>query len=105
MRLLALLIIGRKRWDGKENDSTQKGVREIQKEKLIERAEKLEEQAQVSLPIMGYPRGDQKKMAMTATIIIKAICDVDELTICTAKNALKMAADIIDEATKYDSIQ
>lgn len=80
-------------------------VREIKKENLIERAEKLEERAQGSLPIMGYPRGDQKKMAMTATIIIKAMCDVDELTISTAKNALKMAADIIDEATRHDSIQ
>lgn len=80
-------------------------MRTIQKEKLIERAEKLEEQAQGPLPIMGYPRSDQKKMAMTATIIIKAMCDVDELTICTAKNALKVAADIIDEATKYDTIQ
>ena len=80
-------------------------MREIEKENLIERAEKMEERAQGSLPIMGYPRGDQKKMTMTATIIIRAMCDVDELTISTAKNALKMAADIIDEATRHDSIQ
>ena len=34
MRLLALLIIERKRWDGKENDSTRKGVRDIEKGKI-----------------------------------------------------------------------
>lgn len=77
----------------------------MEKQHLIERAEKMERMAQGPLPIMGYPRGDQKKMTMTATIIIKALCNVDGLTICTAKNALKMAGDIIDESTKFDSIQ
>jgi hypothetical protein len=77
----------------------------LEKQHLIERAEKMERMAQGPLPIMGYPRGDQKKMTMTATIIIKALCNVDGLTICTAKNALKMVADIIDESTKFDSIQ
>lgn len=38
MRLLALLIIGRKRWDGKENDSTQKGVRD--KSEMTDKKEK-----------------------------------------------------------------
>ena len=77
----------------------------MEKQHLIERAEKMEKLAQGPLPIMGYPRGDQKKMTMTATIIIKALCDVDGLTISTAKNALKMAEDIIDQATKHDHIQ
>lgn len=77
----------------------------MEKQNLIERAEKMERMAQGPLPIMGYPRGDQKKMTMTATIIIKALCDVDGLTISTAKNALRMAEDIIDQATKHDPIQ
>lgn len=77
----------------------------LEKQYLIERAEKMERMAQGPLPIMGYPRGDQKKMTMTATIIIKALCNVDGLTICTAKSALKMAEDIIDQATKHDPIQ
>ena len=77
----------------------------MEKQNLIERAEKMEKLAQGPLPIMGYPRGDQKKITMTATIIIKALCDVDGLTISTAKNALRMAEDIIDQATKHDHIQ
>ena len=77
----------------------------MEKQNLIERAEKMEKLAQGPLPIMGYPRGNQKKITMTATIIIKALCDVDGLTISTAKNALRMAEDIIDQATKHDPIQ
>lgn len=77
----------------------------MERQNLIERAEKMERMAQGPLPIMGYPRGDQKKITMTATIIIKALCDVDGLTISTAKNALRMAEDIIDQATKHDPIQ
>lgn len=71
------------------------------KKGLIERAERWETS---KMPILGYPTQGQKEILKISTNIIKALCEMDDLTPNKATQALKMAADIIDEESKNDAI-
>ena len=71
------------------------------KKGLIKRAERWETS---KMPILGYPPQGQKEILKISTNIIKALCEIDDLTQSKATQALKMAADIIDEESKYDAI-
>lgn len=82
----------------------QQEVREVKKESLIKRAENREEKERGSeMRALGYPR-KTPEIAKTATAIIKAICEQENVTLFIAKYALKMAVEIIDEETQHEAI-
>lgn len=75
----------------------------MKKQNLIERAERWESQSR-RMPLMGYPREGQEEILKTSVAIIKTLCEMENMTPHRAKQALKMAADIIDEETRHDAI-
>lgn len=75
----------------------------MQKKSLIARAEKWQ-QSSKERPLMGYARKNQPEIVGVSVAIIKALCEMDGMTPFRAKEALKMAADIIDEATQNETI-
>lgn len=72
------------------------------KQNLIKRAEKLEELMKKE-PLYGYPR-KSPEIAKTSVAIIKAICEQENITPCTAKYALKMATEIVENEAQYEII-
>ena len=49
------------------------------------------------MPLLGYPRKNQQELTAMSAEIIKVICTHENVTPILAKNALKMAADIIED--------
>lgn len=74
----------------------------MRKEKLIKRAEEMEEKSKEE-PLYGYPRRSPE-IATASVAIIKAICEQENITPSIAKYALKMAAEIIESETEHDAI-
>lgn len=72
------------------------------KQNLIKRAEELEELMKKE-PLYGYPR-KSPEIAKTSVAIVKALCDQDNLTLLTARYALKMATEIIEDEMQRDVI-
>lgn len=54
-------------------------------------------------PLYGYPR-KSPEIAKTSVAIIEAICGQENITPFTAKYALKMAAEIIEDEAQHDTI-
>lgn len=75
----------------------------MQKESLIKRAEKWQEESR-KMPLMGYPKQGQEETLKISTAIIKTICEHENVTPHIAKTALKMAGDIISEEMEHDPI-
>ena len=72
------------------------------KQNLIKRAEELEEFMKKE-PQYGYP-SKSPEIAKTSVAIVKALCEQDNLTLLTAKYALKMATEIIEGEMQRDVI-
>lgn len=72
------------------------------KQNLIKRAEELEELMKKE-PLYGYPR-KSPEIAKTSVAIVKALCEQDNLTLLTARYALKMATEIIEDEMQRDVI-
>lgn len=72
------------------------------KQKLIKRAEELEELMKKE-PLYGYP-SKNPEIAKTSVAIVKALCEQENLTLLTAKYALKMATEIIEGEMQRDVI-
>lgn len=72
------------------------------KQKLIKRAEELEELMKKE-PLYGYP-SKSPEIAKTSVTIVKALCEQENLTLLTAKYALKMATEIIEGEMQRDVI-
>lgn len=53
---------------------------------------------------MGYPRCGQPELMKISTAIIKEICGMKDITPFKAKEALKIAGDIIDEEMEHDAM-
>lgn len=75
----------------------------MEKKNLISRAEKWHEESK-TMPLMGYPRNKQEEITKTSVAIIKTICGMENVTPYIAKEAMKMAADIIDSETAHEAI-
>lgn len=75
----------------------------MKKEKLIERAERWKQECE-KMPKMGYPRNGQKEIVKISVAVIKTLCEIEDMTPYRATQALKMATDIIDEESKYETI-
>ncbi len=78
-------------------------MRKIKKEKLIERAEQWRQSSQ-EMPLLGYPRNGQPELVKISAAIIKEICKMEDMTPFRAKEALKIAGDIISEEMEQDAI-
>lgn len=76
-------------------------MKKINKESLIKRANQLKEQSGRE---PEYP-GEKPEIAGTAAVIIKAICEQDNITPFIAEYALKMASDIIRDEMQHQLIQ
>jgi len=74
----------------------------MKKQSLIERAKRLEKKSEKE-PLYGYPR-KSPEIAKTSVAIIKAICEQENITLFTAKYALKMATEIIEDEAQHDTI-
>lgn len=56
------------------------------------------------MPLMGYPRNGQSELMKISTAIIKEICKMEDITPFKAKEALKIAGDVISEEMEHDAI-
>jgi hypothetical protein len=56
------------------------------------------------MPLMGYPRCEQLEFMKISTAIIREICKMEGITPFKAKEALKIAGDIISEEMEHDVI-
>lgn len=72
------------------------------KQNLIKRAEELEELMKKE-PLYGYPR-KSPEIAKTSVAVVKALCEQENLTLLTARYALKMATEIIEDEMQRDVI-
>lgn len=75
----------------------------MNKEKLIERAKKrCKECKEHKLHL--YPRQYQEEYAEMSVAIIERLCELEGVTPYKAKEALKMAVDIIDAESLHETI-
>lgn len=72
------------------------------KANLIKRAEELEEFYKKE-PLYDYPR-KSPEIAKTSVAIVKALCEQENLTLVTARYALKLATEIIEGEMERDII-
>lgn len=75
----------------------------MRKAKLIERAEQWQKASQ-EMPLMGYQREGQPELMKISAAIIKEICRIECMTPFKAKEALKIAGDIISEEMEQEAI-
>ncbi len=75
----------------------------MKKESLIARAERWHETSK-KMPLMGYRRQNQEEITEVAVAIIKALCNTKDLTKSKAKEALKMATDMLEEQAENEII-
>lgn len=57
------------------------------------------------MPLIGCPRNNQPEILEISAVIIKAICTCDNVTTYKAVQALKIAADIIEEEKKFEIME
>lgn len=75
----------------------------MKKEKLIERAKKRCKKCKEH-KLHLYPRKYEEEYAEMSVAIIERLCELDGVTPYKAKEAIKMAADIIDEELLHETI-
>lgn len=76
----------------------------MQKKNLILRAEQWRDESK-KMPLIGYLRNNQPEILEISAAIIKAICTCDNVTTYKAVQALKIAADIIEEEKKFEIME
>lgn len=75
----------------------------MKKEKLIERAKKRCKECKEHKRHL-YPRLYEEEYAEMSVAIIERLCELDGVTPYKAKEAIKMAADIIDAELLHETI-
>lgn len=75
----------------------------MKKESLIARAERWHETSK-RMPLMGYRRQNQEEITEVAVAIIRALCNAKDLKKSKAKEALRMATDMIEEESENEII-
>lgn len=75
----------------------------MEKVKLLAVCKAREEEAAKRIA-MGQHRERQEKIAKASTAVIKALCEVDNLTLGIAKNALQIAAETLEDVTRSETI-
>ncbi len=91
-------------WQWWQQDKGNERGELLEKSKLIKRAESVEMHSKERTLMLGYPKEKYREIAKASAAIIKAICNIENLTPKDAELALKMAGDIIESEMKNELI-